>query len=188
MHLTLQHWTLLLALPLLLTGIVKLAAPATAGHLLKGFPRSRVAGYLLSSIALAWAGWLLYAMPLEFLVPYRRYIPFVMLAAIPFAWYAMPDLLASRSLGGLFVLLPAPILQVARVYPSEWRLVVVTLLYLMALVGMTLIMAPYYHRDTLEWLSRSKLRLRLCGLCKLLLAALLLWLAVAVFVPQPPAI
>ena len=121
-------------------------------------------------------------MPLEFLVPYRRFIPLVMLAAIPFSWFAMPDMLAARALGGLFALSPAPVLQLARVHPSQWRLVVVTLLYLMAIAGMTLIMAPYYLRDGVAWVTRSELRLRICGAIRLLIGLLLAWLALTVFV------
>ena len=54
-------------------------------------------------------------------------------------------------------------------------------MYVMAIAGMTLIMAPYYLRDGLEWLTRSEGRLRLCGVIRLLFALLLAWLAFAVF-------
>lgn len=181
MDMNLKIWVALLAALAGVSGLATLAAPAATGRFLRGFCRNRPAGWLLSTVALAWGGWLLYAMPLEFLLPYRKFIPFVMLAAIPFSWFAMPDLLAARALGGILVLIPAPVLQVARVHPSDWRLVVVTLMYLMAIAGMTLIMAPYYLRDGLEWLTQSERRLRLCGAVRLLFAILLAWLALFVF-------
>ena len=178
----LKLWVALLAALAGCSALITLAAPAASTRFLRGFCRNRWAGRLLSAVALAWAGWLLYALPLEFLMPYRKFIPFVMLAAIPFSWVAMPDLLAARALGGIMALMPAPVLQVARVDPSNWRLVVVALMYVMAIAGMTLIMAPYYLRDGLEWLTRSEGRLRLCGVVRLLFALLLAWLAFAVFV------
>lgn len=178
---TLQGWVGLLALLAGISGLAAIAAPATCARALRALPRNRWAGYLLSTAALAWSGWLLYTMPLEFLMPYRRFIPWVMLAAIPFSWFAMPDLLAARALGGLFALIPAPVLQLVRVHPSPWRLVVVTLLYLMAIAGMTLIMAPYLMRDGIAWMTRSGRRLRMCGAVRLLVGLLLGWLALAVF-------
>jgi uncharacterized protein YjeT (DUF2065 family) len=177
----LQTWTLLLALLACAAGLPALLAPRATGRALRGFCRHRLTGRVLSTLALVWAGWLLYALPLEFLLPYRKFIPFVMLAVIPFTWFAMPDLLAARALGGLLALLPAPVLQVARVHPSPWRLVIVVLMYGFAVAGMTLIMAPYYLRDGLEWVSRSDGRLRLSGAARLLAGLGLAWLALAVF-------
>jgi hypothetical protein len=179
--LNLQTCTFLLAVLACVSALPALLAPRAATRVMRGFCRNRWAGYVVSTLALAWAGWLLYALPLEFLLPYRKFIPFVMLAAIPFTWVAMPDLLSARALGGLLVLLPAPVLRVARVHPSAWRLVIVVLMYLFALAGMTLIMAPYYLRDGLEWVTRSDGRLRLCGAIRLLAAFLLAWLALTVF-------
>ena len=178
---TLQTWTLLLALLACLGGLPALLAPGPTSRALRGLCRNRWADIVLSTLALAWAGWLLYALPLEFLQPYRKYIPFVMLAAIPFTWYAMPDLLAARAIGGLLVLLPAPVLQVARVHPSAWRLVIVSLMYLYAVAGMTLIMAPYFLRDLLAWLAGNDTRLRICGAAHLAAAAVLAWMALVAF-------
>ena len=178
---TLQTWTALLALLAFAAGLPALLAPKATGRALRGFCRNRWAGWLLSTLALAWAGWLLYALPLEFMLPFRKFIPLVMLAAVPLTWICMPDLLAARSLGGLLALLPAPVLQVARVHPSAWRLVIVVLMYIFAVAGMTLIMAPYYLRDGLNWLSHSERRIRLCGAARVLAAAALAWLALKVF-------
>ena len=177
----LQYWVMLLAALAVVCGLLTLVATAATRRFLQGFCRSRWAGWVLSTLALAWAGWLLYAMPLEFMLPYRKYIPFVMLAAIPFSWFAMPDLLSARALGGILVLVPAPVLQVARVHPSDWRLVVVVLMYAMAVAGMTLIMAPYYLRDGIAWLTRTDRRLKICGAVRLCVGLLLAWLALTRF-------
>ncbi len=178
----LQIWVALLAALACVSGLLALCATNASARFLRGFCRNRWAGYVLSTLALVWAGWLLYALPLEFLLPYRKLIPFVMLAAIPFSWYAMPDLLSARALGGLLVLIPAPVLLVARVHPSAWRLVVVVLMYVMAIAGMILIMAPYYLRDGLAWLTQTDRRLRSFGAVRLLIGLLLAWLALFVFV------
>lgn len=181
MNFNMQTWVALLAVAACVCGLPMMLSPAFARRGLRGFCRSRWAGRVLSTLALAWAGWWLYSMPLEFLVPYRKFVPFVILGAIPFAWYAMPDLLSARALGGILALIPAPVLQVARAHPSDWRLVVVALMYLMALAGMTLMMAPYLLRDGIEWLSRTDWRLRASGAARILLGLLLGWLAAARF-------
>ena len=68
---TLQTWTLLLALLACLGGLPALLAPGPTSRALRGLCRNRWAGIVLSTLALAWAGWLLYALPREFLQAYR---------------------------------------------------------------------------------------------------------------------
>ena len=177
----LQIWTLSLGALIGLYGLATLAMPARISVTQLSFPRDKWLGYILSTVALTWAGVLLYKLPLEFLIPYRRYFPIVIGLSIPFAWYAMPDLLAARALGGVMVLIPAPVLQLARVHPSDWRLLVVILMYIMAVAGMTFIMAPYLLRDLLGAISKTKGRVRFCGMIRSILGAMLIWVALAIF-------
>ena len=173
----LQLWVCGMGMASALCGLAALALPGVLAEALRALPRSRWLGYLFSALALIWAGALLYALPLDFLVPYRMYILIATALAIPFSWYAMPDLLAARSLGGLLSLIPAPVLQLIRSHPSSWRLVVVTLLYAMAVAGMTLLMAPYYLRDYFEWHGASRIRVRCFGAFRAVLGGLLVWVA-----------
>jgi len=147
--------------------------PAAARRAFAAFPRSRIAGIVLATVDLGWSAWWVLHMPLG---SFERYKPLVYFAA-PVVWFAvvflMDELLASRALGGLFLLLPAPMLSAARWHPSPWRLVVVVLAYLMVIKGMALTLSPWLFRKSAEiWLSTDR-RCRLVGAAGLVLAALL---------------
>ena len=178
--LTLSHWSLLLGAILLVKGIFLLAAQPQAAQLAKGFARHVWTGRILATLAWIWAGWALYVMPLELLEPVRQWIPVLALVAIPLSWWWMPDLLSCRATGGLLTLFPCPLLHAARVSPSSWRLVLVSLAYVAIVAGMDLILYPYHLRRALQWLTAAPLRLRLVALTSAALGAFLIGLALTV--------
>jgi hypothetical protein len=178
---TLSHWSLLLGGVLGVLGVLFLAAQAPATSLARGFARDVWTGRLLATIAWLWSGWALYTMPLEMLAPFRRWIPLLVLAAIPLSWYWMADLLSCRALGGLLVLFPCPLLQAARNEPSDLRLVVVALTYLAIIAGMWLLLYPYYLRRWLAWSADRPGRMRLVGAASAALGGILLALGFGVF-------
>ncbi len=180
-HIPFGVWTAILAFLCLLPGAFTLAKPDQAAAVSRELPRNGLLGKVFSALAFAWAGALLYLYPFDFVVAIRNYVPFLALAAIPLSWYCMPRLLAARSLGGLFVLLPAPVLLASRTTDSPFRLVVVVFVYLVAVYGMALIMSPYYLRDHLAWLAARPARLRAAGTASCAVGVLLLLLAVLVF-------
>jgi hypothetical protein len=176
-----QQWSLLLGVVLLVKGLFTLAAREPATRMTRAFSRHVWAGRVLSTLAWIWAGWALYSMPLELLVPIRKAIPLLTLAAIPLTWYWMPELLSCRALGGLMTLFPHPLLLAVRAHPSAWRLTLVILAYTSIVAGMTLILYPYYLRRALDWFAARPERMRLCGTASLLLGALLAALGFTVF-------
>jgi len=180
MHMTCSHWSLLLGGLLLATALLALAAPALASRLGRGFARDAWTGRVLSTAAWAWSGWALYVMPLELLEPVRQWIPLLALIAIPLTWWWMPELLSCRAAGGLLALFPCPLLLVARVHPSEWRLVVVSLAYVAIVAGMDFILYPYHLRRALDWITARPARLRLTALASAVLGAFLAGLALTV--------
>ena len=175
MHL--NHWSLLLGALLAVAGIVALAACATAMRLAKRFARDVWTGRLLAAAAWAWAGFALYTMPLELLMPIRAWIPVLTLAAIPLSWVWMADLLSCRAAGGLLVLFPCPLLLAARAHPSAWRLALVVFAYAAIVAGMTLILYPYYLRRWLDAAGACPARMRATGAAALALGALFIGLA-----------
>lgn len=174
-------WTAILAALFLLPGAFALAKPGLAAAAARELPRNGLVGKVLSALAFVWAGLLLYRYPFDFVVAIKNYVPFIMLAAIPLSWYCMPRLLAARSIGGLLVLIPAPVLLASRTTDSTFRLVVVVLVYAFAVYGMVLIMAPYYLRDHLAWIARHPARLRAAGVISSALGVLLILLAALCF-------
>ena len=178
---TLSHWSMLLGALLLAKGIFLLAAPPQAARMARGFARHVWAGRVLATLAWIWAGWALYVMPLELLQPIRQWIPLLVLAAIPLSWYWMADLLSCRAVGGLLVLFPCPLLLAAREETSPLRLALVIFSYLAIVIGMTLILYPYYLRRWLDWCAAKPVRMLISGVLSTALGAVFLALGLLVF-------
>jgi hypothetical protein len=77
--------------------------------------------------------------------------------------FLMDELLAPRALGGLLLLLAAPILNSARWHPSAWRLIMVALAYAGVIVGMMLVVSPYRFRKWARSGIKDNSRARLVG-------------------------
>lgn len=138
-----------------LPGALALVAPGLARRALEAFPASALCGRVLSAVALLWAAALIYFTPLDFIAKFRVFIAIFLVVAIPLSWRWMPWLLAARSLGALWCLIPAPILVAVRFAPGGGRLVAVSLMYLMATAGMVATFSPYYLRDAFFRLARG---------------------------------
>ena len=184
MHpLTLAHWSLILGAMLLIKGIILLSGHPMSIRATKGFARHQWTGRLLAIGAWAWAGWALYVMPLELLTPFRQWIPLLVVIAIPLSWFWMTDLLSCRALGALLVLFPCPLLLAVRecLSPSPLRLALVVFAYIAIVLGMTLILYPYYLRRALDWLAAHPLRLRVAGAASAVVGAFFIALGLLVF-------
>lgn len=134
-------------------GAWALVAPASARGAARSFPDSRLWGRVLSAAALGWAAALIYFTPLDFLAKFRLPLTAFLVVAIPLSWIWSPLLLAARSLGALWCLLPAPVLVATRFTPGDGRLVTVSLMYVVAIAGMVSTFSPYLLRDALFWVA-----------------------------------
>jgi len=181
LHMNLSQWSLALGALMLGKGVFLLAARPQAVVLAKRFARDAWTGRVLATLAWIWAGWALYVMPLELLQPVRQWIPLLVLAAIPLSWVWMADLLSCRALGGLLVLFPCPLLLAARENPSALRLVLVTFTYIAIVIGMCLILYPYYLRRWIDWCVARPVRLQVAGAASVALGAFFAGLGVFVF-------
>lgn len=156
---------------------VLLLVIADPGAWLRGFSRNRLAAWTLTAAALGWGMWLLWHTPLgqfDALKPLAAVLTPVGYGLILFG---MPELLAARALGVLFILVPAPILDAVRWHPSSWRLVVVALCYLMATSGIALVLSPFFPRKWGESMSAHPLCRRAVAVLCLMLAGWLVVLA-----------
>ena len=159
----LHCWCYLLGLLGLLAGASVALAPAPLARLARAFPRHAPTGYVLSTLAWLWAGLALWNMGLDILMPYQKFIPLLVLACIPLTWFWLDNLLPCRALGGLLVLFPYELLHAARVHPSAWRLVLVTLAYVCIVKGMALLLYPWRLRQAVVWLTERPALFRLSG-------------------------
>lgn len=176
----LHCWSYLLGLICVLTGAAIAADPSRPSRFCNALPRSVIAGYALSAIAWLWAGYALWTMNIDFLMPFKKYIPFAVLACIPLTWFWLDNLLTCRAFGAILTLFPYELLHVARVHASPWRLVLVTLAYLCIVKGMILLLYPWKMRQALVWLTQSPARFRLAGVLDVLLGLFLIALGATV--------
>ena len=130
-------------------------APRTVGSWLAGFPRNIWAGRILAAVAIGWVALLIWRADIAWLEHYR--LPFCALAPVAYVLIVVfvDELLAARALGGLFLLLPALILDAAFVYPSNSRLIMTGFAYLLVIFGMVMVWSPFMFRKmTAPWAGR----------------------------------
>lgn len=175
----LHCWCYLLGLICVLLGASIALAPAPLSRFYSALPRSAAAGYVLSTLAWAWAGYALWTMNIDFMMPFQKYIPLIVLACIPLTWLWLDNLLPCRAIGGLLCLFPYELLHVARVHASPWRLVVVAFAYLCIVKGMVLLLYPWKMRQAIAWFTQRPALFRLAGALNALAGLLLIALGAA---------
>ncbi len=158
-----------------------LLSPAQARRGLTAFPRNRWMAWALTAVAVAWSAWLLNDAPLGRFETAKAYLPVLVPVAYGLIVYFMDELLAVRALGGLLILIPAPLLAAARWHDSSWRLVIVCLAYMMAIKGIVLVLNPYKFRKGVERFFATDGACRVCGSVGLALSAVLLVLGLTVY-------
>jgi len=157
------------------------AAPGTVRKWLRMFPRSKAMAWMLAAVDLVWAGKLLYAAPLGRFDTLKPMIYVLAPVAVILVGFFVDELLAPRALGGLFLLLAAPMLDIARWHASPLRLVITVLAYGMVIEGMILVVCPYQFRKWLERLLGSDRHCRVCGGFGCALGILILVLSLTVY-------
>ncbi|AKJ65095.1 hypothetical protein [Kiritimatiella glycovorans] len=169
-----------------LSGAWALARPEQMLGALKAFPRDAKAAAVLTAVDLAWAAIELNRM---YLGTFDRFKPalWILTPLLIFLCIKyMDELLAARALGGLLLLVAAPILDAVRWFPtaadpSPWRLVMAVLAYLWIAYGLLLLCAPYWFRKHLEWWTSFDPRLRVGGALKLLAGLALIVLSLCCY-------
>ncbi len=156
--------SILLGVIFAVSGVAALIRPQAACDLLKAFPRSKSAGWILAAICIAWSGWLVYEMPLGGFERYKNLVYIL----IPVSFFViityMGELLAARALGGILMLAPHPMLIAAQFHPSALRYVVIIMAYVMVIKGMALTLSPYlFRRYAKSIYNNGKLFRIICG-------------------------
>ncbi len=155
--------------------------PGPCLNQLRTVHRNLWAGRVLSGIALVWAAILLHVVPLTWFDPYKQWLwaatPLVYLLVLVF----MKEHLAARALGGLLLLIPAPILNAAFQEPSRWRLVLVVAAYVMVIEGLILVLHPHMLRKAVQHGLPSPAACRAYGMAGLLFGLFVVGLGLWVF-------
>ncbi|MCX6954814.1 MAG: hypothetical protein NTV51_21870 [Verrucomicrobia bacterium] len=149
--------------------LIALGLPLVLNHsgyaaVLKGFPRSPVATYVLFGVGAAWFLYGIWHLSSADFGEYRKllFVAFAAIAALSFK--CVPDFLAVRG-GCVVVLMGAmPLLDAAYMeYEKPQRLLMVSLVYLSLALAIWLGAQPWRMRDFLGWLFARPGRARAIG-------------------------
>jgi hypothetical protein len=173
-HLSLQTAGYLAGLFLSLFGLWGLVRPGASQTAARSLPRSRVAGFVLLTVAFFWSFWLLATMEMGEFSAFRKPLLFILPVGFLLVLRFVDEFLAARALGILFLLAAEPLLDAAFFRNESSRLFVTVFAYLLIVAGLFWVTMPYLLRDQINWSARTNGRWRFThGLAFLYGAALL---------------
>ena len=162
-----------------------LALPIPANKIWEKLPRSIWPGRILAAICITWAALWLCIMPLGPLMFIREHLWVLLPVAIAAVWIFTPELLTCRAIGGLLVLLPAPMLSAATWHPSPARYIIIVYAYAMIITGMFYIAQPWLLRDHITWSQARRGRARTMASIAIALGLILTICSATVFRVTP---
>ena len=177
-HLSLQTAGYIAGVLLLLFGLSGFINPRGAQNFARNLPRSRVAGFVLLTIAFFWSFWLLATMEMGEFSGFRKPLLIILPVGFLLVLRYVDEFLAARALGILFLLAAEPLLDAAFFRNEPSRLLVTVFAYLLIVVGLFWVTMPYLFRDQINWSARSNGRWRLTHGIALLYGAAILACAV----------
>ena len=173
-HLSLQTAGCVAGLFLSILGLWGLIRPDASQAAARSLPRSRVAGFVLFTIAFFWAFWLLATMEMGEFSSFRKPLLFIVPVGFLLVLRFVDEFLSVRALGILFLLAAEPLLDAAFFRSERSRLLVTVFAYLLIVAGLFWVTMPYLLRDQINWSARSNGRWRVAhGLAFLYGAAIL---------------
>jgi hypothetical protein len=159
-HLSLQTAGYIAGIVLLLFGLWGLARPTASQTAARSLPRSRVAGFVLLTIAFFWSFWLLATMEMGEFSSFRKPLLFILPVGFLLVLRFVDEFLAARALGILFLLGAEPLLDAAFFRNESSRLLVTVFAYILIVVGLFWVTMPYLLRDQINWSARTMGRWR----------------------------
>lgn len=171
----------IVAMVYLAVGLTTLFGGAPVRDALMRFPRNRIAGAVLAAVAIAWAAVLFRQSPLGWFETYRHTIPYLAVVIYLLTVTLVHELLAPRALGGLLLLVAAPVLDAIRWEPTAWRLALTVQAYLWVIAGMMLVFSPFRFRRVCDRVYQSHRDKNLTGGLIALIGLLMIILAMTVY-------
>ncbi len=168
---------LIVALPSLF-GMFKPKAFADAA---RSFPRYTPVGYVLMILGTIW---FLYYVHLESVADFasmKKIFYFLFSAVGIGACIFVRDLLPVRGLAIVFLLAAKLMADTARWEETDWRLVISTWAYALAVAGMWFTISPWRLRDILNWSVATESRTRLTSAARVAFGLFVIVLGLTVF-------
>jgi hypothetical protein len=172
--LSLQTAGYIAGLFLAILGLWGLIQPDSSQSAARSLPRSRIAGFVLFTIAFFWSFWLLATMEMGEFSGFRKPLLFILPVGFLLVLRYVDEFLAARSLGIVFLLAAEPLLDAAFFRSERSRLLVTVFAYVLIVAGLFWVTMPYLLRDQINWSARSNGRWRIAhGIAFLYGAAIL---------------
>lgn len=162
-------------------GITAIVKPELVRKQIELFPRSVVPAWILTALCCYIGATFAHQMHMGFIDTYKYLINFIAPVVFFASIFYMKELLAARALGGFLLLIAVPILQIARLHDSAWRILIVTVVYLWIIFGIILLMSPWYYRKICAPLLRNDHLLKVGSYVKVALGVGLIMLGLFVF-------
>ena len=128
--------------------------PMREPDLFRRLPRARILGAVVAVVCLVWSAYHVCLMLEGGLVKFRVIVK-LLVPVIAILAYTHLDYLFTRALGGLVVLVVNHLLHAAFVVHLPGRPVFALVCYLLGLLGLLLVAAPWHFRDALERAAES---------------------------------
>ena len=168
---------LIIALPSLF-GMLK---PKRFAEAVRGFHRQTAIGYILMLLGTAW---FLYYVSQESVSDFAsmKKIFYLLFGAVGIGTCLfVKDYLPVRGLAVLFLLAAKLMVDTARWEDTEWRLVIATWAYALAVAGMWFTISPWRLRDILNWSVATESRTRLTSGVRVAFGVFVILLGLTVF-------
>jgi hypothetical protein len=180
-EITLANLSLILGVICMAKGAWGFTASEKAIEIMKAFPRNDNAGYIAILAAMMWFLLILKGESMSDFERYRiHFNGFILVTGIGACIY-LKDYLAVRGTAVLMILLAKLIVDTARWHESDWRLVLVTLAYIMVVAGMWFTASPWRMRDLIQWTTAEEGRFKNLCVGRVAFGVLLVVLGLVVF-------
>ena len=158
-------FTILAAAVLFIIGFPLLAVPSKIEKGFRAFPRDRITGLVTIIAGGGWFLWKISQLGQSDFGDYKNLLIILFAATLIGSIFYVKDFLAVRGVSVLILLSANTGLKSAfGLYDIPERLVLVTILYIFIVLALWYGIMPFKMRDTVNWLYKSVIRVRILGI------------------------
>lgn len=179
--LKLSTLAVILGLFVAILNVIGVMKPKAFAEAARKFPRYTPVGYVLTLLATLWFLYYLRQESVSDFASMKKYFYLIFGGVGIGACLFVRDFLPVRGLAVVFLLLAKLMVDTARWEETDWRIVISTWAYALAVAGMWFTISPWRLRDILNWSVATESRTRLLSGVRLAFGLLVLVLGLTVF-------
>jgi hypothetical protein len=179
--LKLSTLSIILGLFVALLNVFGILKPKAFAEAARKFPRYTPVGYVLTLLGTLWFLYYVNQESVSDFAAMKKFFYLLFGGVGIGACFFVKDFLPVRGLAVVLLLLSKLMVDTARWEDTEWRLVISTWAYAMAIAGMWFTISPWRLRDMLNWSVATESRTRLLSGVRFAFGLLILLLGLTVF-------